>query len=375
MPATLSIIIPTLRERENLAELAERLKRALAGVDYEIIIVDDNSRDGTIELCAELAKSHPIRVLVREVPVDGLGGAVLLGLREAGGDVLLVMDADLQHPPESVPALLAAIDAGADFVVGSRIATGGGIDERWPLHRRLASSFAGALARPFNAGVRDIMSGFFALRRETFERGQYLAPLGFKIGLELLCKCQPEKVVEVPFTFGVRGRGESKLDLREKLRFLEHVSRLYDFRFPRLVPAIKFVIVTLLAWTAGFLAALALNRLTLDPRVTIPLAYAAAAGVVAGFHARYVRAQRPHLIRPTPWRDFMMSSAVEIVVAAGVSAYLFARVAEPVFWEIVAIAFAAATAVRYVLRKELLLDIRGLQFIPESPAVRGRRPS
>src|SRR5262249_25617465 len=154
----------------------------------------------------------PLRLIVREVPKDGLGGAVLHGIAQSRGKYLVVMDADLQHPPEKLPELLAPLENETDetdFVLGSRNVAGGSTGEEWGMFRKINSEVATLLARPFAGRTRDPMSGFFALRRSTFDQAMRLTPLGYKIGLELMCKCRVKKVREVPIHFAERTRGQS----------------------------------------------------------------------------------------------------------------------------------------------------------------------
>ncbi len=360
---SLSVIVPVLREAENLPELARRVHEALKGRDYELLIVDDNSQDGTDRVCAELAKTYPLRLVVRTIPKDGLSGAVLHGIALARGQSFVVMDGDLQHPPEKIPDLLAVIETGrAEFALGSRYVSGGGIAQNWSAFRRLNSNVATLLARPFAGTVRDPMSGFFALARSTFDRGKFIAPLGYKIALELICKCRVDRVEEVPILFALRERGQSKLSLKQQAKYLEHLSRLYDFTFPRLVPAAKFVVTVGFAFVAASLAFVATGYTPLNPLARTVIAYACGSLVVGVFHARYVRTQREFLARPTPWRDFVLSAALELLVVTVVGMYLVARVGTLRDWELLAVPFACATVARYVLRKEFLLDIRGLRF-------------
>src|SRR3954469_16696101 len=145
-----SVVVPALNEAANLPALAERINAALRGTSYELIVVDDGSTDGTPDVCAALAGRFPLQLIVRPDPQAGLSGAVLEGFARARGDVLVVMDADLQHPPERVPALLAALDApGVDVAIGSRYAAGGTTATRWGVLRRVNSRLATLLARPF----------------------------------------------------------------------------------------------------------------------------------------------------------------------------------------------------------------------------------
>lgn len=361
-PPEISVIVPTINESENLPALLERISAALAGRRFEVIIVDDNSRDRTPEVCAELAQIYPLKLLVRLNPANGLSGAVLHGMAQARGEILCVMDADLQHPPEKLPELIAPLAAGtADFVVGSRYLPGGSTDTEWGFLRKLNSNIATFLARPFAGNVTDPMAGFFALKRQTYLGARNLTPLGYKIALELMCKTRVRKPVEIPIHFGMRAKGESKLSLKQQFRYLEHLSRLYDFKFPRASPVVKFLIATGLGWAVGLGAYLALLKLAWGPVAAIALAYIPALLLAAVFQARYVKAQREFMSRRTPWADFAVISAVEWLAAVTAAWWASRRLLAPGRWEIFFLSFGAATMVRYVLRKELLHDIRGLR--------------
>jgi dolichol-phosphate mannosyltransferase len=231
-----SIVIPAMNEAKNLPALLGRIDAAMAGRSYEAIIVDDDSRDGTPEVCQSLIDQYPVRLVVRKDPSNGLSGAVLHGMGVARGELLVVMDADLQHPPETIPDLLAPLESGeAEFVLGSRYVAGGSTEENWSVFRRINSRIATLLARPFARGTRDPMSGFFSLRAETFRGASRLTPIGYKIALEMMCKCRVRRVCEVPIHFGNRAQGESKLSLKQQVRYLRHLARLYHFTFPRAV--------------------------------------------------------------------------------------------------------------------------------------------
>lgn len=358
----LSLIIPTLNEAENLPLLLPRIAQALAGRSYEVLIVDDGSRDNTRAVCEELARSFPLTLIVRTSAWGGLSGAVLTGLSQAAGKVVLVMDADLQHAPEDIPALLAPLEKGeADFVIGSRYIEGGKTQEQWSLWRRLFSWGGALLAKPFSGGVKDPLSGFFALARQTYGGAKKLTPIGYKIGLELMCKCQVTRVREVPIEFGVRRHGQSKFGAKEQYRYLAHLSRLYDYHFPRASPILKFIIVLACGWLAGWAVYAALLNRGAAPVWAAAAAYPAAILVTGVFHYRYVRTNRSLLVRPTPWRDFAIVSAAEWASCILAGMWITARVKGPGRFEFFALCFAAAAAMRYMLRKELLLDVRGLR--------------
>ncbi len=224
----ISIIVPTWREADNLTPLLERIAAAMTPTQrpYDVWIVDDDSRDGTVETAVALADRYPIHLIVRTERRD-LSLAVLEGMRKSAGRLLVVMDADLSHPPERIPAMIAALEKPpTDFVIGSRYVPGGSTED-WGGRRRLNSRVATLLCRPLTGPVADPMAGFFALRRSTLERADPLSPTGYKIGLELICRCRCRKVVEVPITFHNRVRGESKLTLEQQARYLNHLNLLY----------------------------------------------------------------------------------------------------------------------------------------------------
>lgn len=225
----LSLIAPTYNERENLVPLVETVHKVLAQYHYELVIVDDNSPDGTADLARSLSTQYPLKVIVR-TSERGLASAVVRGFNEASGRVLCVIDADLQHPPEAIPDLLKAIDSGADVAIASRYIPGGGV-EGWSTKRKVISrgaTFLACLLLSSARKVRDPLSGFFLFRRDVIA-GVDLAPTGYKILLEVLAKGHPTQVTEVSYTFRERERGESNLTFKEELSYLKHLGRLVWF--------------------------------------------------------------------------------------------------------------------------------------------------
>ena len=236
------MIVPTYNEKENLQELATRIFKACgaAGIDAELVVVDDNSPDGTGAYAEELAKTNRVKVVHRPGKL-GLSSAVLDGLKVASGSVLLVMDADLSHPPEKIPEMVSKIESGeADVVVGSRYVKGGSVED-WPFTRKIISKSATLLAR-WLTKVKDPMSGFFALKKTVID-GVELNPVGYKIGLEILVKGKYSKVVEVPIHFANRRAGTSKLGGTEVLKYLDHVTMLYEHKRFWLAKYLKFAFI------------------------------------------------------------------------------------------------------------------------------------
>jgi dolichol-phosphate mannosyltransferase len=215
--AVISIIIPTLNEAENIAPLVTQI--AATAVPFrEILFVDDNSIDGTRDVVRSLGAIHPIRLIEQDRADLGLAAAIMAGARAAQGEFLLVMDADLSHPPERIGDLLAPLlEGSADLVIGSRYVTGGSTPG-WPLWRRTLSRVASILAYPLT-GVHDSMGGFFAIPRARLLE---LAPpvVGFKIVFETIVHAHHQlRVTEIPIAFRNRTRGRSKMSLGIALRF------------------------------------------------------------------------------------------------------------------------------------------------------------
>ena len=244
MSRAISIIIPTYNEKDNIIPLVERIDHTLSNYDYEIVFVDDSSRDGTAELAIALSPKYPVKVVVRQNK-RGLASAVVDGLIQATGQIVGVMDADLQHPPEVVPDLLQATKSGADIAVASRYVKGGGC-QGWGLVRRIISKGAIILAHlllPSTRRVRDPMSGFFMFNRQVVAHAD-LKPTGFKILLEILMEGEFQNIAEVPYTFSVRSGGESKLNARQQIDYLKHIYSLMK-RKGELIRFLKFCAVGL----------------------------------------------------------------------------------------------------------------------------------
>lgn len=233
-PVSITVIIPTFNERDNVAELVARTAVALAGVEAEILFVDDSSDDTASEVVRVAASaSLPVRVIHREHNTGGLGGAVVLGLAEARHDVCIVMDGDLQHPPELLPTLLARYgEGGADVVAASRYIGGGDSAGLGTAVRLGVSKAATAVTKAMFLRrlwrSTDPMTGFFLVDRTRLDVDE-LRPQGFKILLEILVRGGERRelrIAEVPLAFGERRHGTSKASLRQGAAFLAHLARL-----------------------------------------------------------------------------------------------------------------------------------------------------
>jgi len=227
----ISIVLPTYNEGRSIQEVLRRGSAALgkAGETHELIVVDDSSPDGTADLAEALSGEIPVRVLRRPGRM-GLATAVVAGWSLARGDVLGVMDADLQHPPETLTRLAQALSShDAQVAIATRSGPGGGSAEEWSWVRRITSWGARHLAAcvlPRTlAEISDPMSGMFLIRAQALE-GVHLDPTGYKILLEVLGKAHYCNIVEVPFLFQARTLGSSKLGTRESVQYLAHLGRL-----------------------------------------------------------------------------------------------------------------------------------------------------
>ncbi|WP_337002632.1 MULTISPECIES: glycosyltransferase [unclassified Microbacterium] len=225
-----TVIVPTFNERDNVAELVARTASALAGWDAEILFVDDSTDDTAAEVARVAAEAPiPVRVIHRSENTGGLGGAVVVGLDAATADLCIVMDGDLQHPPELLPALLARHAAGdADVVAASRYIGGGDTSGLGTAVRYGVSRAATWLTRamfPIRlARSTDPMTGFFLVDRRRLDLAG-LKPQGFKILLEILAR-NDLRIAEVPMEFGERRHGTSKASMRQGMTFIAHLARL-----------------------------------------------------------------------------------------------------------------------------------------------------
>jgi dolichol-phosphate mannosyltransferase len=237
----LTIIAPCYNERENINLLAQKLNECLAGIEWELVFVDDDSPDGTAAQVRELAQFNQRVRCIQRIGRSGLASAVIEGMLSSSAPFLAVIDADMQHDERLLPRMLSALNSGNyDIVVGSRYVGGGGIDD-WDKQRAFMSSLATKLSRLIvKQDVTDPMSGFFMITRKAFEEAvRGLSGYGFKILLDLFASSpEPLRCKELPYTFKNRQFGESKLD---KMVIVEYGLLLLDKMFAGLIPARFFL--------------------------------------------------------------------------------------------------------------------------------------
>lgn len=216
----LTVILPTLNESENIRRMLEAVSEATCDIDTEILVVDDDSKDGT----ADIAMSTPVnaRVIVRKTD-HGLSQSVIEGFKEARGNIIVVMDCDFSHPVNKIKTLYEFAKY-YDVVIGSRYMAGGGIGE-WPVTRKIISIGATLFARLLFPDITDPVSGFFAVRKSVVS-GVKFYPLGYKILMEVLGRGRWKTVKEIPYVFENRKKGGSKLGIKIIFNYIIHVLRL-----------------------------------------------------------------------------------------------------------------------------------------------------
>lgn len=232
-----SLVIPTYNESKNVSTIVEKLSQLLDGSipgNYELILVDDNSPDRTWEVALSITPDYPQLRVMRREQERGLSTAVIRGWQVARGEILGVIDADLQHPPETLLQLLAEIQRGADLAAASRHVAEGGVSD-WSVIRRFLSRGAqtlGLIILPGVVGrVSDPMSGYFMVRRSCIA-GKTLNPAGYKILIEVLGRGDIRWIGEVGYVFQERQEGESKVTWKQYIDYLRHLLRLRLARWP-----------------------------------------------------------------------------------------------------------------------------------------------
>lgn len=256
----LSVIVPTFNEIKNVPILVERLSRVLDGIAWEVIFVDDDSPDGTAEAVRQIARLDPRVRCIRRIGRRGLAGACIEGMLASSASAVAVMDGDLQHDESLLPKMFARLrEADADLVIGSRFVAGGSAEHGFSKVRHKGSAVATALAqRLFGVTLSDPMSGFFMIDRGAFERvAPKLSTRGFKILLDILASSRGRlRVAELPFVFGARQHGESKLDNMVVLEYLGLIlAKLSGDRI-----SIRFVLFAIVGATGLFVHLFALQQ-------------------------------------------------------------------------------------------------------------------
>lgn len=228
-----SIVVPIFEEEKNIPLLVKRIAAQKFTQRFEVLLMDDNSKDGTHQVVQELQATYPwLRLIVNRERRD-LSKAIISGIRHANFPIVITLDADLSHPPEKIFEMLEILStSNVEVVIGSRYIKGGSVDSKWPLSRICVSRFCALLARPLVA-VKDPLSGFMAMRKEICFRGDPLQPIGWKIGIEIMVKNRCRNIQEIPIHFSERMIGVSKLNLHQGFNYFRHLKNLYWYKFFR----------------------------------------------------------------------------------------------------------------------------------------------
>lgn len=254
----ISLIIPTYNEKENISNLLKKLITEFKTIkaDYEIVVVDDNSPDGTGKIVDTFSQKNKRILIIHRGGKNGLSSAVIDGIRKSSGNIICVMDADFSHPPEKIKELFNSIKGGKDLVIGSRHVRGGKI-LGWNMKRKAMSKFATILARPLTK-AKDPMSGFFMFKKNIINLEKINAK-GFKILLEVLIKGKHKNMGEVPIVFINRKEGKSKASMKEIVFYLQNLFGYYlENRIVRqiakfLVVGASGVVINLLVYYLSYL--------------------------------------------------------------------------------------------------------------------------
>ena len=326
--ARLCLVVPTLNERDNIDPLLAQVEVALAGIDWEIVFVDDDSRDGTTEHIQDLARRDPRVRCLHRIDRRGLSSACIEGILSSTAPFVAVMDADLQHDETLLPRMLEVLESGGfELAIGSRYAEGGSIGE-WGRGRARLSSLATRLGRlVLKADVADPMSGFFMLRRSFFDQAvRQMSGLGFKILIDLFVSApNPPRFIELPYEFRQRQYGATKLDSTVGLQYL---MLLWEKLFGHIVP-VRFMLFALVG-TLGLAVHLLVLRVGL-----LFLPFAAAQGsatliaMVGNFTLNNSLTYRDRRLRGRKFVlgliSFCLVCAVGAIANVGVADFLFAQ--------------------------------------------------
>ena len=358
----LSIIIPTYKEAGNIKNLIEEILEFCEQDSLEILVVDDNSQDGIDEQIRMLYDRGINVTLLQRLENRGLATAVKFGMDRANGKYLLCMDADLSHSPAVIPKMIDVLEEQRDVevVVGSRYVDKGGFTGQWNQYRQWNSRISTMLANLviYDLGVQDPMSGYFCIRQEVYRRAAYIKPIGYKILLELLVKCACSRVSEVPITFRERAKGESKLNLREQMNYLNHLSRLIDFSHPQWSAALKYLIVNVLGISLMLLMWLSLPN---SQGIILPVALSYL-GIIATnifFFGRYVHYNADQIEVGFPWISFSLITVGEYIFVLGFAFFVLNSVNLTGLLGLGAL----GALFRFMLRKLVGHDSRGPEIV------------
>ena len=322
----LSVVLPTFKERGNIAELTKRLDAALVGVRWEAIFVDDNSPDGTSNVAKEIAGRDPRVRCIRRIGRRGLAGACIEGMLSSSAPYVAVMDADLQHDETVLPKMLAKLNSGEfDLVAATRYVEGGSAESFGEARGAISRIATKITHSVLGISLSDPMSGFFMLRRDKFDEiAPRLSPAGFKILLDIVTASDHLRIAEQPFVFGMRHAGESKFNIQVGLEFigLLFAKLTGGFVDPRFI---FFVIVG----AFGLVVQLAVLKVALMSNLSFPVAQSVAtfAAITSNFFLNNELTYRDRRLKGlsviTGFVAFCLFCAIGALTNVGLASWLF----------------------------------------------------
>ncbi|MBV1876899.1 MAG: glycosyltransferase family 2 protein [Pseudomonadales bacterium] len=321
----ISLVIPTYNEADNIPNLLCKIEQVLSDIEYEVLIVDDNSTDDTVGICAQLKKSYPLVLLQPGGRPRDLSLSVIDGCLASKFDRVVVLDADLSHPPDKIILMLAQLDNNPDcFILGSRYFEGGSFDRQWSCWRFLNSYVATAMARPL-VRCTDPMSGFFMLEKSRIDLS-VCKPIGYKIGLEFMVRGDFRRVIEVPIGFKDRQIGESKMDLGQQFKYLRHLRRLYLVKLGGFGEFIHFGAVGTSGFVLDLVSYYGLQFLGVPHTLARAISFWPAVSWNWALNRVLTFGERTKRPKTRQWLEFVGSSLVGFAVNFGVYQHLTAEV-------------------------------------------------
>ena len=307
----ITIIVPTYREADAISALVQAVDAVMKQhhLDYGLLVVDDNSPDDITARIDVLADHYPVSLIQAGDRERDLSLSVLEGIRHSKTDHVLIMDADLSHPPEMIPAMVRALEADEScFVIGSRYLADGSFDRAWSLWRFLNSHVATFMAKPLSA-CTDPMSGFFAFNRSKVDLDS-LNPIGYKIGLELLVRGNFSNIQELAINFRDRTVGESKMKLKQQWKYLRHLRRLYMYRFRGWTELVHYGAVGVSGFAVDITCYYALQILGLDHQIARAASFWPAVSWNWGLNRVTTFGERARRPKARQWVEFVCASLV-----------------------------------------------------------------
>ncbi len=335
-PAELTVVLPTYNESENVPLVVELLDKALAGVVWEVIVVDDNSPDGTSQVTADIAQNDPRVRIIQRIGRRGLSGACIEGMLASSARYVAVMDADLQHDESLLPKMLEALRSQHyDICVASRHVEGGDVGTGLSSVRAWGSNLANNLARKFlKVELSDPMSGFFMLRRDKFvELAPNLSSQGFKIMLDIVASGKGTlRIKELPFVFRERQHGESKLDTLVTMDYLGLlVSKVFND-----VISVRFLMYSMVGGTGVVVHLIALKFLLILFALPFGVAqlFATFVAMTSNFFLNNRLTYRDRRLKGAAWIrglfTFYVICSFGILANVGVAELIYTN--KPVWW-------------------------------------------